>query len=459
MSDDYLDSIKKTKLKLDTVSPSFCLAKWNMVTIHLQQGETHSCYHPWTHKIPLEELKNNPTALHNTEYKKEQRKLMLEGKRPKECQYCWNIEDLKKDFVSDRMIRSFEYWALDDFDKIKNLPWDANVNPRHVEMSFDSVCQLKCIYCNPTVSSKWLEEVKTYGGYPTSNKFNDYMSAEKIEEKLKQMESTNPYVEAFWKWWPDLYPDLRVFRITGGEPLLSAETFKVLDYIAEHPHPHLEVIINSNLCVADGLISKLIDKAKIILEKKNVKNFTVFSSLDTYGEQAEYIRTGLSYERIMKNANRVLTEIPGSTVGFTVTYNALSVPRFKLLLEELKRMREKYHSVGDTSRVLFDTPYLRFPDHLSIQALPPEFAKYFDEQIAFVEKNLNRINGFSELELMKLHRVREWMLSSTEPGWVEKSRRDFKIYFTEHDKRRNTDFVKTFPEFADFYNSLTSQES
>ena len=30
----------------------------------------------------------------------------------------------------------------------------------------------------------------------------------------------NPYVDAFWKWWPELYRDLHTFRITGGEPLL-----------------------------------------------------------------------------------------------------------------------------------------------------------------------------------------------------------------------------------------------
>ena len=43
----------------------------------------------------------------------------------------------------------------------------------------------------------------------------------------------NPYVEAFWEWWPDLYKDLHTFRITGGEPLLSKDTFKVLEYIQD----------------------------------------------------------------------------------------------------------------------------------------------------------------------------------------------------------------------------------
>lgn len=79
--------------KLNKVSPSFCLAKWFNVSIHLTTGRTHSCYHPPSHQIPVENIIDQPHLLHNTDYKKTQRKLMLEGKRPKECEYCWKIED------------------------------------------------------------------------------------------------------------------------------------------------------------------------------------------------------------------------------------------------------------------------------------------------------------------------------------------------------------------------------
>ena len=78
---DYVE----TKQKLDKIGCGMCLAKWTQTTIHLQMGRTHSCHHPRTHKIPLLELKRNPSALHNTWYKKQKRKEMLEGKRPDEC--------------------------------------------------------------------------------------------------------------------------------------------------------------------------------------------------------------------------------------------------------------------------------------------------------------------------------------------------------------------------------------
>jgi organic radical activating enzyme len=78
----------------------------------------------------------------------------------------------------------------------------------------------------------------------------------------------NPYVEAFWKWWPEMYQDLHTFRITGGEPLLSKDTFKLLDYIIETPNPNkkLSLCINSNL----GIPKKLFDEFVLKVEKNSV---------------------------------------------------------------------------------------------------------------------------------------------------------------------------------------------
>ena len=113
-----VDRLKLVKTQLDDISTSYCTAKWLQVTLHLQNGRTHSCHHPSTHKIPELELKNNPSALHNTSFKKKQRLDMLNGIRPKECQYCWNIEDLPGDHISDRVIKSGDYtWSLDKLEE------------------------------------------------------------------------------------------------------------------------------------------------------------------------------------------------------------------------------------------------------------------------------------------------------------------------------------------------------
>ncbi len=158
-------NLDKVRQKLDSVSPTFCLAKWKHATLHLLNGTTHSCYLPPVHKIPIEELKKNLAALHNTQHKKIVRKNMLEGKRHSECNMCWSIEDLPGKQVSDRIIRGNETWTAPYFDEVRSLPWDADVMPAYLEVSFSSVCNFKCSYCSPHVSTKWHEEIKEHGPY------------------------------------------------------------------------------------------------------------------------------------------------------------------------------------------------------------------------------------------------------------------------------------------------------
>ena len=73
---------------LDKKSTSFCGAKWYNATVWLGNGATTSCHHPPPHKINENDVKKDPSALHNTVYKKLVRKQMQEGVRPKECEYC-----------------------------------------------------------------------------------------------------------------------------------------------------------------------------------------------------------------------------------------------------------------------------------------------------------------------------------------------------------------------------------
>ena len=99
---------------IDPVSDSFCGAKWYNATIWLGHGGTTSCHHPPAHQIDLEEIKTNPSAIHNTRHKKKMRDMMQKGDRPKECEYCWKVEDMEKDSdgnepVSDRVYKTVIY--------------------------------------------------------------------------------------------------------------------------------------------------------------------------------------------------------------------------------------------------------------------------------------------------------------------------------------------------------------
>jgi len=445
--------------ELNEVGKGMCLAKWTQTTLHLQLGHTHSCHHPSTHQIPVKEIERNPSALHNTQYKKRRRKEMLEGERPSECDYCWGVED-NSDRFSDRTFKSAESWSYPFMDEIKNSNWRDDYNPKYVEVAFSNACNFKCSYCSPAFSSKWMEEIEQFGAYPTTDKFNslDYSI---MENKVPIKHSdANPYVDAFWKWWPELYEDLHTFRITGGEPLMSKDTWDVLDYILNHPNPNknLQLAINSNLGVPDKLIDKFIDKVNKICDEGRVKEFIIFTSCDTWGEQAEYIRNGLVFNKFWDNVNKVLTKCSTVNVTFMVTYNALSVPNYIKLIDGIYDLKSTYGSTDRywNSAVFLDTSYLRYPTHQTVQVLPYDFADLVFKQAQrtdFLAVPLfeNNYIGYSDIEIQKIKRTYDWMISPIDDRRLYEQRYNFGKYFEEHDVRRGTDFKKVFPELADFY--------
>ena len=442
----------------DKLGPSLCLAKWQQVSLHLPTGLNNSCYHPPLHEIDAQPLEFHPSALHNTAYKKEQRKKMLDGVRPKECNYCWTMEDAGH--LSDRHYRSGEPWAAEHYDNIVDQPWDADVTPSYVEVNFSHGCNLACSYCSPQFSTEWGKDMDRWGAYPTKHPHNDpaHFKGRRLPIPVREV---NPYVEAFWKWWPELYRDLNTFRITGGEPLLSKDTWSVLDYIIseKNPNRNLKLAINSNLGVPDALIDKLIEKIKKIEDEGRVKELILFTSCDTWGAQAEYIRTGLEFNRFWDNINKILLNCPKIVITFMVTYNALSVSNYDKLIQEIYKLKETYASPYRywNSATFLDSSYLRWPSHQTVQILPYQFSEKIMNQAKLAtfystpSFNSTQI-GYSDVEVQKIKRIYDWMLAPQDSIQQLKNRHNFYKYFSEHDRRRGTNFVKTFPELEEFYN-------
>jgi len=447
--------IIEIKAITDNVSPTFCLAKWHHTTIYLQTGETHSCYHPAPHKIPLVELENNPSALHNTKQKKSERNEMLEGKKPSGCQYCWNIEALGDDYISDRLERNSTIYTPDRFNNVVANPL-GNVNPQYIEVSFGNECNFKCGYCHPKASSAYYKEIKTHGRYPVKNHGFGIEGLEIYEEE------TNPYVKAWWDWWPEVSKTLTILRITGGEPLLQQSTWRLFDELERNPQPQLELNINTNFGVKPILIDRLTDKINSLLSQNKIRDFKIFTSIDTWGKPAEYIRTGLDTAVWERNLDTYLTKTK-LPVTFMITFNILTVTTFTGLLEKILEWRTKYNVEGQNKwqRIRFDTPYLKEPLQYDMNILPKEeFIPYMHGHLQFIKKNMDDMDRtkFSEMEYEKFRRVVDYMATTNYPEFrVQEGRKDFYVWFTEYDKRRGTDFMDTFPEMKDFYLSCAAE--
>ena len=453
---DQTKSLIEMKETLNKVGPGFCLAKWTQVTIHLQTGHTHSCHHPKTHKIPLEELASNPSALHNTTFKKQLRQEMLEGGRPEECNYCWKIEDLPGSHFSDRHIKSADEWSKPYLNEIMEAGSTGNISPKYLEISFSNKCNFKCAYCSPSVSSKWFSEIKTHGPYPTHALFNNLELIKEEDKMPMEDEDQNPYVSAFWKWWPSIYKELKVFRVTGGEPLLAKSTYKFLDYIKENPNPNLQLGINSNLGVPEETMVKFVRSLKEATDKKAIGKVIIFTSLDTWGAQAEYIRDGLDLDLFQKNLNYLMENVENTTLSFMCTFNLLSVPRFHEFIEYISVLKKRESERRKGNNVFVDISYLRYPQFLSVKLLDAKYAaetlqKSLDAMETLATDRHGYEYGFHRFEIIKMARLIEFINAEYSDNERYYNRMDFYAFASEFDRRRNYKFEETFPELKDFY--------
>jgi organic radical activating enzyme len=439
-------SLKKyQETVLDTKSKSFCGAKWYNATTWLGSGTTASCHHPPAHVIPIIEVKNDYTAIHNTSHKKEMRRMMQAGQRPEECEYCWKMEDMDKDAISDRTFKSIIYSEADLHHAFVLDP-DKNVNLKTFEIAFDRVCNLACSYCNSSFSTTWAKDINKNGEY--LNLVSDGAGAFRQNGDWTQPyknDNDNPYIQAFWKWWDNgLSTSLDELRITGGEPLMSANTWKLLDWF-EAQNSSMRFAINSNLIAKPEIIDKL------IIKSKSIKNFELYTSCEATGKHAEYIRDGLDYTQWKTNVTRILNETHAK-VHIMMTINSLCLFSITEFLDEVYKLKEMTNSKFPSVSLNL----LRFPSFQSPLALP-NFIK--DERhshiVNWYANNKNKIY-WSEFEKAGIERLIDYLITVDAPHRRTSSTitlwRDFKTFYSQYDIRRNKSlsvFPKILTEWVD----------
>ena len=433
---------------IDIKSESFCGAKWYNATIWLGSGQTTSCHHPLPHAIDPEAIKTNPKALHNTPQKKLERAQMQCGERPAGCEYCWKIEDIKRDNISDRVYKTVIYDDA-DLDLAYNLPSEEDVDLQTLEIAFDRTCQFACSYCNPAFSSTWVKDIRVNGPYTklVSDGRNHFTHPHESSQLYKYGE-TNPYVEAFHKWWEsDLHRTLKELRVTGGEPLMSGETWKLLDWFKTNTgKSQTRLAINSNL--GSG-----VDLDRLIANTRDV-TLDLYTSNEAVGLQAEYIRDGLVWDDWANNMEKLMTN--GNLRGLHVmcTINALCLDSLDSLLECILQWKTEYGSDYPN----FSLNILRFPSFQSPLVLPDQIRNTYKNKLQ-TWFDSNKTNKFlHEMELNQLQRLIDYLdvVKTPHVGAAEQSvlQQDFKQFYTQYDQRRGKNFTETFPNLAEWYNSI-----
>jgi organic radical activating enzyme len=433
---------------LDPLSESFCAAKWYNATIWLGSGQTTSCHHPPAHLVDKDKVLTNPKLLHNTPEKKADRAAMQGGLRPAGCEYCWKIEDMGKDAVSDRVYKS-KIYPIKALNDAYNTPATTDVDLRTLEIAFDRTCQFACSYCNPAFSSTWVNDIKRNGAYTNlvSDGRNHFTHTHESSQLYRYGES-NPYVEAFFSWWEsDLHRTLQELRITGGEPLMSAHTWRLIEWFKTNSGKSTtRLAINSNLGT-DVDIDRLLQSTKGM-------DIDVYTSNEAVSLQAEYIRDGLVWDDWANNVERLLSSGNFRGIHVMCTINALCLDSLDQLLECILQWKTEYGSEA----ISFTLNILRFPSFQSPLILPDNLrTEYKDKLQAWLDAN--RTNEFlQEHEINHLQRLVDYLdvvkTPHSDAFEMPKLHNDFKQFFSQYDQRRNKDFGLAFPHLKEWYDSL-----
>ena len=174
--------------------------------------------------------------------------------------------------------------------------------------------------------------------------------------------------------------------------------------------------------------------------KGNIESLQVVGSLDCWGSEAEYVRNGLDLIKFQENFEFMLDETD-IILNINSAMTALTVPSMPDLVRRINQWSRK--------RIVYWS-MMKAGDNIRDYLNPTIFGKAIlglgiNESIQIFDTQGDKIK---EIYLRNLKGIAK-QCEETEPD--VKSQQKLAIYLDELDRRRGTDWRKTFPTIASLY--------
>jgi hypothetical protein len=405
------------------------MLKWGWSTIWMMTGETSSCHRVGREVIDLDNFQN----FHNTADKKLARTQMLNGQWPgKGCEYCGNVE--KNGRTSDRMLTLESSHTPDKISpELYTDPCAVEVTPIILEIYFNNTCNMSCLYCDSRLSSQINDEFNRFG--PIEIKDFKLLSFKQKNKKYDQM------VQGLWQYLSDQdrYKIIRHYNILGGEPLLQKELDSSIDFWSNHPNPSLEFNIISNLMIPHQKFVEKIQRFQHLVEKNAIYKLGITASLDCWGTEAEYVRSGLDLAIWTKNFEFLLDK--------SWIHLAIHSCMCSLTIKTLPELIRKINQWNDIRAPLDPIDHsfdLVLGNRNNLIAMHP---KYFEKNVFrhdFIEILSTMPSQTDRQKNAKSHMKGLLDLIENHPADLEKISM-LKQYLDEIDRRRGTNWHIIFP--------------
>lgn len=399
-------------------SNTACKLKWAWSTIFLNSGKTKSCFHNPTQKFNTETF-----DFHNIPIKIADREQMLVGEWPSGCVYCSKTEAVggKSDRMSHNKIPAI-------------IPDNTNTftSPKLLEVFFNNTCNLSCLYCVPSLSSTWAQEIARYGTMDVNPKLN-YVFEQDRDEYVKTL-------DRFFEWFEHNKHTLERLNILGGEPFLLKETDRLIEVLAKDTAT-LELNLVSNLIIEEKKFDEYIDKLVKLVYNNNVGSIVIMASIDGWGPEADFQRHGIDRKLWLRNFTKLLA-IPEIKLDINIAITCLTIPA----MPELIRLWNSWNEikvVGLQGTRVFD------PSFLAPEVVPAYLNKpYFDEALNLIPTD-TWYNSWSKERFSNLLP----MFDKYPDGNISEMKK-LKHYLNEISLRRSLDWTTIFPHINKEFEKL-----
>ncbi len=444
------------KEKLLKESKSFCMLPWMHLFVNTDLSVWSCCVndkmndalrHLDESHIDTNVMTQPIQEIINTDYFKQLRLDMLNGVQNENCKGCYALEKSSGHSYRNDFNVQFEKY----FNKVLETNDDGSIDnfeTMYLDFRFSNLCNFKCRSCRPEWSSTWAKEAKDNLNHPYRDwgtkletldpEHEDWGKTQDQKDNFKHYSQTKEdFIAKFTK----VFNTVKRIYFAGGEPLAAKEQYWMLEYLIDNGRTDVIIEYNTNLSMLKNNNLKL----NIIDYWKHFKNINLRVSLDAMGKRAEYLRHGTDWKVVEDNFRYVKENLPNAHVGISSVFqlaNALHLPDF--YQNWIDKGLIDHQGLSNT----FVIP-LTGPEQLSSRIL----AKNLKIEVEHKWNKFNDMNLTTDHTNTFLRYIEDCIGYMNGEDLYESNKEDFINWTSYFDKIRSENFIETFPELSEYFDS------
>ena len=314
----------------------------------------------------------------NNDFMKSLRREFIGGAEPEVCKLCFDRE--KSSGISSRIHKLKRFESIINEIPDITLPDGTctEMKLKYWDFRFSNICNFKCRSCGPSHSSSWVYDHAKIYQTPVLNKI-EHLTTINNTHTIDYLKEQIPHVERI--------------NFAGGEPMLMAEHWEILNLLIEHERFDVFLSYNTNCSTLEYNNKHATDYWKHWESGK----IDVAASIDEIGDRAELIRSGTKWTKIEHNLIE-LSNMPNVLLRPSITVGAWNVFRLPEIITHLTHIGviRKVNTLINYNN--FHLNLLFHPSHYHVHILPDEYKTVIIEKLrSFVDMYNHNYNTSIDL--------------------------------------------------------------